>query len=74
MVYGMTGKEKRMSKQDFMDKLLNDAPVEWKPLWQVTTWDKRFNAVDNYKQPEVINYQYLLAADLFKLEKNGRKT
>ena len=59
-----------MSSMNFMEKLLNGVEVEWKALWQVTTWDKRFNAVDNYKQPRVINYPYLLAADLFKLEKD----
>ncbi len=53
-----------------VEKLLGGVEVEWKALWQVTTWDKRFNAVDNYKQPRVINYPYLLAADLFKLEKD----
>lgn len=59
------------SKMSFMEKLLGDVKVEWKALWQVTTWDKKFNAVDNYKQPKVINYQYLLAADLFKLEEEN---
>ena len=54
-----------------MEKLLDGVEIEWNALWQVTTWDKRFNDVDNYKQPKVINYQYLLAADLFKLEKDN---
>lgn len=57
---------------NFMERLLAGVELEWKALWQVTTWDKRFNAVDNYKQPRVINFQYLLAADLFKLEKELR--
>jgi len=61
-------KSRNTRKKDFMEKLLQGAPVEWKPLWQVTTWDKRFNAVSREKQPKVINYPYLLAADLFKLE------
>lgn len=43
--------------------------VELKSLWQVTIWDKKFNAVDRNKQPKVINYPYLLAAELFGLEK-----
>ena len=42
--------------------------VEFVPLWTVTTWDKKFNAVDRSKQPAVINYPYLLAKDLFALE------
>lgn len=60
-----------MTGMNFIVKLLDGIQVEWKNLWQVTTWDKRFNAVDNRKQPKVINYQYLLAADLFKLEKDN---
>ena len=60
-----------MSNKNYLEKLLDGVKVEWKPLWQVTTWDKRFNAVDNDKQPKVISYPYLLAADLFKLEKDN---
>lgn len=41
------------------------------PLWRVTIWDKRFNSVEKSKQPLVKNYPYLLAADLFALEKEG---
>ncbi|MDY6084428.1 MAG: restriction endonuclease subunit S [Dialister sp.] len=33
--------------------------------------DKRFNAVDKKKQPQVDNYKYLLANDLFSLEVKG---
>ena len=60
-----------MSHLSYMEKLLDGAGVKWKPLWQVTIWDKKFNAVERFKQPKVINYQYLLAADLFKLEQEG---
>jgi len=47
-------------------------PEGWEqvPLWKVTIWDKRFNAVDRDKQPKVINYPYLLAADLFALKQD----
>lgn len=38
--------------------------VERKPLWSVTTWDKKFNAVAPGKQRSSIKYHYLLAADL----------
>jgi len=55
-----------------LTELLEGVEVEWKALWEVTIWDKRFNAVDRDKQPKVENYQYLLAANLFNLEhKNG---
>ena len=48
-----------MIKQNFMEKLLDGVEVEWKYIWEVTTWDKRFNAVDNYKQPKTIKYNQL---------------
>lgn len=38
--------------------------VRYKHLWEVTTWDKRFNAVENSKQPEVVKYKYFLASEL----------
>lgn len=60
-----------MSSMSFMDKLMDGVGVEWKVLWEVTTWDKKFNAVSREKQPNVINYKYLLAIDLFKLEKEN---
>lgn len=40
-------------------------------LWEVTIWDKRFNAVDKEKQTSIIRYPYLLAAELFALEIQG---
>ena len=55
----------------YLEKLLEGVEVEWKALWEVTIWDKRFNAVDRKKQPKVDNYQYLLAADLFELEQHN---
>lgn len=57
-----------------LDKLINELcpdGVEKVPLWRVTIWDKRFNSVEKSKQPLVKNYPYLLAADLFALEKEG---
>lgn len=57
-----------MIKSNLIDKLLGGSEVEWKALWEVTTWDKKFNTVNRKKQSTVINYPYLLAADLFKLE------
>ncbi|MCB9071328.1 MAG: hypothetical protein H6543_02510 [Prevotellaceae bacterium] len=47
-----------------LEKLLEGVAVEWKALWEVTTWDKRFNAVDNYKQPKIIKYNYLLSNEI----------
>lgn len=38
--------------------------VEYKQLWQVTTWDKRFNGVDRAKQPAINPHHYYLAKEL----------
>lgn len=56
-----------MSDLSYMDKLLDGVEIEWKELWQVTTWDKKFNAVEREKQPNVIKYHYFLAKDLKSL-------
>ena len=37
-------------------------------IWELTIWDKKFNAVDNFKQPDVRNYKYFLASDLKALQ------
>lgn len=42
--------------------------VEWKKIWEVTTWDKRFSGVEKYMQPNVIKYHYYLANELTLLE------
>ncbi|WP_157150394.1 restriction endonuclease subunit S [Brachyspira sp. SAP_772] len=56
----------------YRDKLLTFGDeVEYVPLWSVTIWDKKFNSVDRKKQPEVINYPYLLASDLFAMEQDS---
>ena len=38
--------------------------VQFVPLWSVTAWDKKFNAVDRNKQKVVLDYYYFLAGDL----------
>ena len=52
---------------NFIDKLLKDEKVEWKKLWEVTIWDKKFNGIEKYKQLKVNKYYYYLANDLKKL-------
>jgi len=42
--------------------------VEWKNMWEVTTWDKKFSGVDKSMQPKVIKYHYFLANELCDLE------
>ena len=56
-----------MSPFNFLEKLLDGAEVEWRALWEVTTWDKRFNAVESHKQHKVIKYHYFLAKELNSL-------
>jgi type I restriction enzyme S subunit len=57
-----------MSKIDVLIQQFSPKGVEYKHLWEITAWDKKFNAVDNYKQDKVIKYNYLLAADLKNLK------
>lgn len=35
--------------------------MEFKPIWSLTTWDKKFKGVDRKMQPNVISYPYVLA-------------
>ena len=57
-----------MSRLDELIEKLCPNGVEYKSLWEVTIWDKKFNSVDKSKQPKVINYPYLLANKLFALQ------
>ena len=59
------------NNRTFLEKLLDGAEVEWKPLWSITTWDKKFNAVEKEKQPKVIKYHYYLASELKPLIVDG---
>ena len=46
--------------------------VEYRPLWSLTAWDKKFNGIeDKSKQKRVIKYNYLLAADLKSYQVEG---
>ena len=42
--------------RELMEELCPDG-VEYVPLWSVTIWDKKFNAVERDKQPIVENYR-----------------
>lgn len=43
--------------------------VEWKHMWEVTTWDKKFTGVDKSMQPDIKKYHYYLANELTNLER-----
>ena len=60
-----------MSRLDTLLQELCPDGVEYRPLWSVTFWDKRFQGVDKKKQPKVGNYHYLLADELFSLSVDG---
>lgn len=48
---------------DLIIKLCPDG-VEFRHMWELTTWDKKFIGIERYKQPAFIKYNYLLANDL----------
>lgn len=41
--------------------------VEWREMWELTAWDKKFQGVDKSMQEKIVPYKYLLAKDLFAL-------
>ena len=56
-----------MSKLSYLEKLLDGVEVEWKALWEVTVWDKKFNAVDRHKQKKINKHHYFLAKEINEL-------
>ena len=53
-----------MSKIDDLIKKLCPDGVEYKKVWEVTSWDKKYNAVEKSMQPRIVKYNYLLANQL----------
>lgn len=56
--------------QSKIEKLIAElAPneVEFKELWEITAWDKRFNGIEKSKQPKVVNFKHVSAAALKSL-------
>ena len=50
-----------------IDELLMNEEVEWKKLWEVTIWDKKFKGVDKFKQNKINKYHYYFSNELNKL-------
>ena len=57
-----------MSRIDELIREMCPDGVRFLPLWELTAWDKKFNAVENFKQASTIRYKYLLASELRALE------
>lgn len=53
-----------MSRIEELINMLCPDGVEFKALWEVTIWDKKFSNVEKYKQPKVNKYYYYLAKDI----------
>jgi len=53
-----------MSKIDQLIQQLCPDGVEFKKIWEVTYWDKKFNGVENYKQPLILKFKHILASEL----------
>lgn len=51
-------------------EMIRNEKVEWKKLWEVTSWDKKFNGVEKNKQQKVDKYHYYLASELQALSSN----
>ncbi|KXJ50280.1 MAG: hypothetical protein AXW17_10455 [Colwellia sp. Phe_37] len=56
-----------MSHFSYLEKLLDGEIVEWKALWEVTVWDKKFNAVERHKQKNINKHHYFLAKEINEL-------
>ena len=60
-----------MSRLNELIEKLCPNGVEYKPLWSLTAWDKKFNGVDKSKQKKVISYKYYLSTDFDKVEREN---
>lgn len=58
-----------MAKIDELIENLCPNGVEYKPIWSLTAWDKKFNGVDKEKQKKIISYKYYLSTDFAKVER-----
>lgn len=57
-----------MSKLDELIQEYCPNGVEYRSIWELTAWDKKFNSVEQEKQKHIVKYSYYLAADLKALE------
>ena len=57
-----------MNKIDKLIKKLCPNGVEFKELWEITAWDKRFNGVEKNKQLKILSFNHLSSKDLKELK------
>lgn len=61
-----------MSKIEQLIKEKCPNGVEYKKIWEVTTWDKKYKSAEKYMQPKTNKYKYLLANQINDiLDENG---
>ena len=61
-----------MSRLKELIKELCPNGVEYKKLWEVTIWDKKFNGISKEKQSSTISYKYYLSSEFDEVEdENG---
>ena len=58
-----------MSKLEELIKEFCPNGVEYKPLWSLTAWDKRFNGIDCSMQKKVVSYKYYLSSEFNEVER-----
>ena len=49
------------------NKNLEEEKIEWKKLWEVTIWNKKFAGVEKHKQPKINSCHHYFSKDLKKL-------
>ena len=58
----------------YLNQLISEAEeFTKKKIYEVTIWDKKFNAVEKFKQPKIKKYPVLIAKELFDLKKKNLK-
>ena len=58
-----------MNKLEELIKEFCPNGVEYKPLWSLTAWDKRFNGIDRSMQKKVVSYKYYLSSEFNEVER-----
>ncbi len=58
-----------MSKLEELIKEFCSNGVEYKPLWSLTAWDKRFSGIDRSMQKKVVSYKYYLSSEFNEVER-----